>query len=86
MSASTGSESSLENPEWGHGVFTMALLEGIEKGYADILPKDNTVFLRELDAYVYNRVKELTYERQNPTTQKPSTISGLPIATLEDDN
>ncbi|UZR94721.1 caspase family protein [Chondrinema litorale] len=86
MSASTGSESSLENTEWGHGAFTLALLEGIEKGYADILPKDKTVFLRELDAYIFSRVRELTYERQNPTTQKPSTISSMPIATLEDDN
>ncbi|MEM1135373.1 MAG: hypothetical protein AAGI07_05990 [Bacteroidota bacterium] len=83
MSASTGAESSLENPQWGHGAFTLALLEGIEKGYADILPKDKTVFLRELDTYVFTRVRELTSERQNPTTQKPSTISSLPVATLE---
>jgi len=84
MSASTGAESSLENPEWGHGAFTLALLEGIEQGYADILPKDKTVFLRELDTYVFTRVRELTSERQNPTTQKPSTISSLPVAVLDE--
>jgi len=84
MSASTGAESSLENPEWGHGAFTLALLEGINQGYADILPKDKTIFLRELDTYVFTRVRELTSERQNPTTQKPSTISSLPVAVLDE--
>ncbi len=36
MAASTGKESSLESPEWGHGAFTLALLEGLGEGKADV--------------------------------------------------
>ncbi len=81
MAASTGSESALETPAWGHGAFTLAILEGIEKGKADIKP-DGTIYLRELDFYVSERTIELTNNVQHPTTQKPSTISRLSIINL----
>ncbi len=81
MAASTGSESALETPQWGHGAFTLSILEGIEKGKADIKP-DGTIYLRELDFYVSERTIELTNDVQHPTTQKPSTISRLSIINL----
>ncbi len=81
MAASTGSESALETPEWEHGAFTLALLEGIKEGKADIKP-DGTIFLRELDYYVSERTIELTNNVQHPTTQKPSTISRMSIINL----
>ncbi len=81
MAASTGSESALETPEWGHGAFTLAILEGIKEGKADIKP-DGTIFLRELDFYVSERTIELTNNVQHPTTQKPSTISRMSIINL----
>ncbi len=81
MAASTGSESALETPQWGHGAFTLSILEGIEKGKADIKP-DGTIYLRELDFYVSERTIELTNNVQHPTTQKPSTISRLSIINL----
>lgn len=81
MAAATGSESALETSDWGHGAFTLAVLEGIEKGKADIKP-DGTIFLRELDFYVSERTIELTNNAQHPTTQKPSTISRLTIINL----
>ena len=80
MAASTGNESSLENPEWGHGAFTTGVLAGL-KGGAD-LNGDGIVHLIELDFFVAEKVKELTDGAQHPTTVKPSTISRLPVAVV----
>ncbi len=77
MSASTGKEVSLEDEKWGHGAFTLSLIEGMREGKADLLFADGQVELRELDAFVFQYVKKLTQGRQNPTTQKPSSISEL---------
>ncbi len=81
MAAATGSESALETPDWKHGAFTLALLEGIKNGKADIKP-DGTIYLRELDFYVSERTIELTNDTQHPTTQKPATISRLSVMNL----
>jgi WD40 repeat protein len=78
MAASTGSEYSLEHPDWAHGAFTLSIIEGLQNRKADIRP-DGAIFLRELDFYVAERVKDLTQNQQHPTTQKPSTISAMPI-------
>ena len=40
---------------------------------------ERLIYLRELDTYIAERVKELTGGRQHPTTLKPSTISRFPI-------
>ena len=82
MAASTGNESSLENPEWGHGAFTTGVLAGL-KGEAD-LNADGIVHLIELDFFVAEKVKELTDGAQHPTTVKPSTISRLPVSAVVD--
>jgi WD40 repeat protein len=82
MAAATGYEYSLEHPDWGHGAFTLALLEGINEGKADV-KGDGTIYLRELDYYLSERVRELTGGRQHPTTQKPSSISRLSIAKIK---
>lgn len=79
MAAATGYEYSLEHPDWGHGAFTLSILEGIGQGKADVKP-DGVIYLRELDYYLAERVRELTGGRQHPTTQKPSSISRLQIA------
>jgi uncharacterized caspase-like protein len=81
LAASTGSEYSLEHADWGHGAFTKALIEALEEGAADY-SGDGLVSLRELDLYVAERVADLTNSQQHPTTQKPSTISRFPIATV----
>jgi len=78
MSGSTGDESSLESAEWEHGVFTLSLIKGLKEKEAD-LRGDGLIFLRELDFFVSNNVYDLTNGKQNPTTQKPSTISKLLI-------
>lgn len=74
MSGSTGEESSLESADWEHGVFTLSLIKGLKEMQAD-LKADGLIYLRELDFYVSNNVNELTQGKQNPTTQKPSTVS-----------
>lgn len=78
MAASTGKESSLESLEWQHGAFTLALLEGLGEGKADI-NNDNIVNIREIDYYVAERVKTLTNGQQHPTTQKPSVVVEFPL-------
>lgn len=82
MAASTGREDSVEHHDWGHGAFTMALLEGIGGVGADY-SKDGIIHLRELDNFVSERVKELTGGIQHPTTVKPSTISRFPVARVK---
>ncbi len=82
MAASTGDETSVEFADWGHGAFTLSVLEGLKQGKADI-KQDLTVFLRELDFYVYERTVELTSGQQHPTTQKPSSISRFPVLNID---
>jgi len=77
--SSTGEEVSFEREAWGHGAFTLALLEGL-KGEADRLPKDGSVTIAELQAFVSSRVSELTEGRQNPRI--PLQIGGNPNARL----
>jgi uncharacterized caspase-like protein len=78
MSAATGNETAQEREDWGHGAFTLSLIEGLAQGKADI-KDDRIIFLRELDFYVSERTNELTNGMQHPTTQKPSSISRLPV-------
>jgi WD40 repeat protein len=78
MSASTGNESSLERPDWKHGAFTYALLKAMKQKKADF-NNDGIVYLRELDFFVADEVKNLTKGKQHPTTLKPSTISRMPL-------
>ena len=78
MSASTGKESSLENPTWGHGAFTKALVEGMENFKAD-LDQDEVITFKELDLFVSRHVKRLTGGKQHPTTQVPENIRDFPL-------
>ena len=78
MCSSMGREVSLEDPEWGHGAFTLAMTEGLE-GAADY-NEDSMIHLNELDLYVADRVEKLTRGRQHPVTQKPTTIRSFPLA------
>jgi hypothetical protein len=78
LAASTGSEYSMEHPDWGHVAFTKSLLAALDQGKADY-SGDGTIHLRELDLYVAERVASLTRGQQHPTTQKPSSISRFPV-------
>lgn len=76
--ASCGAEqTSQEDPSWGNGAFTKALLEGL-RGQAD--DGTGTVTLRMLKSYVGRRVRELTRDVQRPTATQILTESELVLA------
>ncbi|MCX7966533.1 MAG: caspase family protein, partial [Syntrophorhabdaceae bacterium] len=78
FASSTGRQYSLEDPQWGNGAFTKALVEGIG-GKADLLGKGK-ITVNMLDAYIAERVKELTKGKQTPVTTKPQTVPDFPVA------
>jgi len=78
FASSTGNQYSVEDPAWGNGAFTKALVEGIS-GKADYTGKGR-ITVNMLDLYISERVKELTKGQQTPTTTKPQTIPDFPIA------
>ena len=77
MCSAMGREYAQEEESWGHGAFTLALIEGLQ-GKADY-DHDGTVYLNELDLYVAERVKGLTGGAQHPVTQKPTTMRSFPL-------
>lgn len=80
FASSTGRQYSLEDPQWGNGAFTKALIEGVG-GKADYTGKGK-ITINMLDLYLAERVKELTKGRQTPTTTKPNTVPDFPIVVV----
>ena len=78
FASSTGNQYSLEDPAWGNGAFTKALVEGLS-GEAD-WTKDGNISINEMDLYLSERVKKLTGGQQTPTTSKPDTVPDFPVA------
>ncbi len=68
LTSSRTHESSVESPEWGHGVFTYFLLQGM-KGKADDYPADGKVSVTELFDYVMIAVPRATERAQHPTSK-----------------
>jgi len=80
FTASTGRQFSLEDPAWGNGAFTKAVVEGLN-GKADF-QKTGRITLKGLDYYIDERVKELTGGRQSPVSIAPSGVADFPIAVV----
>ncbi len=80
FSAATGRQLSLEDPAWGNGAFTKAVVEGLD-GKAD-LQNSGRITLKGLDYYIDERVKELTSGRQSPVSITPSGVPDFPIAVV----
>jgi uncharacterized caspase-like protein len=78
FSSSTGKQYSLEDPQWGNGAFTKALVEGFN-GKADY-NRNGRITHKMLDFYLSERVKELTGGQQTPVTQAPGGVPDFPIA------
>ena len=78
FASSTGKQDSMENPVWGNGAFTKALVEALNGKAAYGGSKKITINM--LDLYLSERVKELTKGQQTPTTTKPLTIQDFPVA------
>jgi WD40 repeat protein len=77
FASSTGKQYSFEDPNWGNGAFTKAVVEGIN-GKADYTGKGK-ITINMLDLYISERVKELTRGKQTPATAKPQTIPDFPL-------
>nr|VFK36640.1 MAG: Caspase domain-containing protein [Candidatus Kentron sp. SD]VFK39543.1 MAG: Caspase domain-containing protein [Candidatus Kentron sp. SD]VFK79342.1 MAG: Caspase domain-containing protein [Candidatus Kentron sp. SD] len=80
FASSSGRQSSLEDAKWGNGAFTKALVEGLD-GKADYT-KDGKITINQPDLWLSERVKEITDNRQTPTTTKPETIPDFPVVVL----
>ncbi len=77
MCSSRGLEKSLESPAYKSGFFTVAVVEGLE-GKAR-KSDDGVVYFKELDAYVTERVKDLSEGKQHPLTSPATTITNIPL-------
>ena len=72
-------ELAAERAEWGHGAFSLALIEGLS-GKADLLHK-SAITVSALDYYIAERVKELTNGAQHPVMSRPDTVPDFAFAT-----
>ena len=69
FAASTGHQVSIEDPTWGNGAFTKALVEGLGSPGVPSRAKladDDAITPKLLDAYIARRVKVLTEGKQSP--------------------
>lgn len=80
FTASAAGEVSQEFPEFGHGVFTYFLLQGME-GKADY-NNDYTITINELMQYVEEQVKRKTRGAQNPTRSQTHYDKDMTIAII----
>lgn len=79
--ASTDGETlAQEREQFGHGVFTYALLEGL-KGRADLF-KDDRVTITELHTWLTNRVESLTEMSQRPVLYVPGGFKNFVFSKL----
>ena len=78
FSSATTRQYALENPAWGNGAFTKALVEGLS-GQARTSGQQK-ITMKTLDAYVAERVKALTEGKQSPVTVYPPNVPDFPLA------
>ena len=79
--SSAGDTKSKEDPTWGNGAFTKALVEAF-KGAAR-KDGDEGLSTRSLDAYLYEAVRKTTDYKQTPVFMNPSGIEHFNIFTYE---
>jgi hypothetical protein len=77
MCSSKGVEVSRESNTHKSGLFTLAVVEGL-KGKAR-KSSEGAVYLKALDDYVTERVKDLSEGRQHPLASKDTTITNIPL-------
>jgi len=81
FAASEGREVAYEEKSWGHGAFSRALLEALS-GQADIFRGRREITVAGLEFWLSERVKQLTKDRQHPTSVKPNAIRDIAVAEL----
>jgi Caspase domain/WD domain, G-beta repeat len=80
--SATGREVSVESDEWHNGAFTKALIEAIGEGKADMMHKGK-ITTAVLDAYLAERVKQLTGGEQHPVMSRPDAVPDFPLAIVK---
>ncbi len=78
FTSSSGNQKSYEDKEWKNGAFTKALVEGINGEAA----KNGEITVDGLSAYVTRSVKDITVEKQTPTSSKPNGFIDFTIAVI----
>lgn len=79
--SSAGDTKSKEDPTWGNGAFTKALVEAFNG--AARKDGDEGLSTRSLDAYLYEAVRKTTDYKQTPVFMNPSGIEHFNIFTYE---
>ena len=69
ISAAGGDSYALESDKWNNGVFTYAVINGLQNMAADT-NEDKEITVSELRSYVITQVQELTNGRQKPTSRQ----------------
>lgn len=83
FASSTGKEESKEDEKGKNGFFTEALLEGMEKGEADLAqPPDGFVSIGEFYVFLPERVKKLSGSAQHPVTTIPGPLGDYKIISV----
>jgi hypothetical protein len=80
FTASMGTEASIEKPEWQHGAFTKALIEGMTGG----MKKNGAVIeSHELGEFLRQRVEELTDKKQHTSFfSEPRDTPSFPLFSI----
>jgi len=76
FASSTGNLDSLENPMWGNGAFTKALVEGL----AGEAQRDGEITVALLEDYITRKVKNLTGGKQIPIRRNPGAVPNFAVA------
>ena len=79
--SSAGDTKSKEDPTWGNGAFTKALVEAFNG--AARKEGDEGLSTRALDAYLYEAVRKTTDYKQTPVFMNPSGVEHFNIFTYE---
>jgi hypothetical protein len=79
FASSTGKQTSVERDDLGNGIYTKALIEGIELGKAEGFQK-GFVTTSSLDSFVKYQVGQLTGDTQSPVMVRPPTMPDFNIA------
>jgi uncharacterized caspase-like protein len=75
LTASGPDQAAQESADFGHGVFTYYLLEGLN-GAAD-LNGDGDIDVNEAYAYVSEKVSQATRDRQIPKLKEPDLVGQI---------
>ena len=68
ISSAGGTEYAMEGDQWGNGIFTYCLINGLRNGEADT-NKNGEIMMGEMSAFIRKKVFELTNGQQQPTNR-----------------